>query len=297
MQTKQQIEQLLASAGVRPNHRLGQNFLIDLNLMQFLINTANIRPTDVVLEVGCGTGSFTEGLSKSATRVIAVEYDTTLAKIARRRLQNAPHVTIINTDILETKSKLNAQVVSALSEAMTTHPGRLLLIANLPYSISSPLIIDLITGAPGNIVCDEMYITVQHEVARRMVAPPGNKEYGTLSILTEATGRTKIIKKLKPNVFWPRPQVDSAMVTYHRQNNKIDEIKDMQTLRQVVSLFLGHRRKMLKACTKFAQGPLENVHNWPDIFDHACIDPHNRPEQLSAQNYIAIANLCHESLI
>ena len=296
MQTKQQIEQLLASAGVRPNRRLGQNFLIDLNLMQFLINAANINPTDVVLEVGCGTGSFTEGLSKAATRVIAVEYDTTLAKIAQRKLENAPHVTIINTDILETKSKLNAQVVAALTEAMTTHTGRLLLVANLPYSISSPLIIDLITAAPGNIVCDEMYITVQNEVAQRIVAPPGNKEYGTLSILTEATGQTKIIKKLKPNVFWPRPQVDSAMLTYHRQNNKISEIKDMQILRQVVSLFLGHRRKMLKACTKFAQAELANIHHWPEIFEHACIDSHQRPEQLSAQNYIAIANLCHESL-
>lgn len=297
MQTKQQIEQLLASAGVRPNRRLGQNFLIDLNLMQFLIDAANINPTDVVLEVGCGTGSFTEGLSQAATRVIAVEYDTTLAKIAQRKLENAPHVTIINTDILESKSKLNAQVVAALSEAMTTHTGRLLLVANLPYSISSPLIIDLITAAPGNIVCDEMYITVQNEVAQRIVAPPGSKEYGTLSILTEATGQTKIIKKLKPNVFWPRPQVDSAMLTYHRQNTKIDEIKDMEILRQLVSLFLGHRRKMLKACTKFAQPPLANIHHWAEIFEHSFIDPHKRPEQLSAQNYIAIANLCHESLV
>lgn len=297
MQTKQQIEQLLASAGVRPNHRLGQNFLIDLNLMQFLIDTAHIHPTDIVLEVGTGTGSFTEGLSLAATRVISVEYDKTLAKIAQRRLENAPHVTIINTDILQTKSKLNPQVVEEIQKATQTNPGRLLLIANLPYSISSPLIIDLITGGEGNITCDEMYITVQHEVAHRIVAQPHSKDYGTLSILMEATGQTKIIKKLKPNVFWPRPQVDSAMLTYKRQPEKIAEIKDMAMLRQVVALFLGHRRKMLKACTKFAQGTLKNVQNWPDIFENAQIDPHQRPEQLSPQNYIAIANLCYESLI
>ena len=297
MQTKQQIQQLLASAGVSPNHRLGQNFLIDLNLMRLLIDTAHIHHSDIVLEVGCGTGSFTEDLAKSAGRVIAVEYDPVLAGISSRLLAGLPNAVVVNADILESKNRLNSDVIAAIEQARNEFSGRLLLIANLPYSAGSSVMIDLITGGAGNVVCDAMYVTVQREVADRMIAPPGGKDYGTLSIIIAATGDAKMIRKLKPTVFWPRPQVDSAMVGYHRLAKKVDQIKDMALLREVIALFMGHRRKMLKACVRFAEGDLAQIHHWSDVFDRAFVEPHHRPEELSPENYVSIANLCRELLV
>jgi 16S rRNA (adenine1518-N6/adenine1519-N6)-dimethyltransferase len=297
MQTKQQIERLLASAGVAPNKRLGQHFLIDLNLMHLLIDAAHIHPSDVVLEVGCGTGSFTEALSEAAGRVIAVEYDPVLAKIARQQLEETYNVTLIQGDVLETKSQINHEVVTALQEAVAELGGKMLLVANLPYSVGSPVMIDLIVGGAGGLECDAMHVTVQREVADRMVADPGSSDYGMLSVLMAATGKAQMIRKLKPTVFWPRPEVDSAMVSYQRQPEKANEIKDIGLLKDVVSLFMGHRRKMLKACVKFAEGRLAEVHHWADIFERACAEPHRRPEELTAEIYISMANLCHEVIV
>ena len=293
MQTKQQIQQLLASAGVLPNKRFGQHFLIDLNLMRLLIDSACIGNNDIVLEVGCGTGSLTEALSERAGKTIAVELDTTLAKIAERELAKAKNVEIINTDILEAKNTISRTVARALELARKKHSGQVLLVANLPYNVASPVMVNLITGP---ITADGMYVTVQKEVAQRMTAPLGGKDYGTLSIFLSATGDVKTERVLKPTVFWPQPQVDSAMISFVRREEKVRRIRSMELFSEVVTLFMCHRRKMLKSSTKFTTGKLAEIHNWPEIFERCCIDPHNRPEQLSSEDYIAIANLCHEQL-
>ena len=293
MQTKQQIQQLLASAGVLPNKRFGQHFLIDLNLMRLLVDSAQINNNDIVLEVGCGTGSLTEALSEHAGKTIAVELDTTLAKIAERELAKAKNVEIINTDILEAKNTISRTVARALELARKKHSGQVLLVANLPYNVASPVMVNLITGP---ITADAMYVTVQKEVAQRMTAPLGGKDYGTLSIFLSATGDVKTERVLKPTVFWPQPQVDSAMISFVRREEKVRRIRSMELFSEVVNLFMRHRRKMLKSSTKFTAGKLAEIHNWPEIFERCCIDPHNRPEQLSSEDYIAIANLCHEQL-
>ena len=126
--------------------------------------------------------------------------------------------------------------------------------------------------------------------------PPGQKEYGTLSILMTAAGDVRIFRRLPASVFWPRPQVESAMVSFVRSPEKAAQIQDMDTFRQVISLFMSHRRKMLKACVKFADGPLAKIRHWGEIFDEAFVDPHHRPEELSAADYINIANLCREQM-
>ncbi len=293
MQTKQQIQQLLASAGVLPNKRFGQHFLIDLNLMRLLIDSAQITNNDIVLEVGCGTGSLTEALAERGGKIIAVELDGTLAKIAERELAKAKNVEIINTDILEAKNTISRTVTGALKLARKKYSGRVLLVANLPYSVASPVMLNLITGS---VKADSMYVTVQKEVAGRMTASPGSKDYGTLSIFLCATGDVKTLRVLKPIVFWPQPQVDSAMLSFVRNKGKASRIKSMELFSEVINLFMGHRRKMLKSCTKLAQGKLAEINNWPQIFEQSRIDPHKRPEQLSAEDYIAIANLCHERL-
>ena len=289
MQTKRQIQQLLASAGACPNKQLGQHFLIDLNLMRLFIDSADITDNDIVLEVGCGTGSLTEALAERAGTVIAVELDRTLAEIAKSQLAKAGNVKIINADALENKNTVNPAITDALALARKSRPGRILLIANLPYNIASPLILNLATG-PATVAA--MYVTVQKEVAERMTAAPGTGDYGTLSILLAATGDAGRIRVLKPAVFWPQPQVDSAMVGFVHNRAKSDRIRNMRLLGETIKLFMGHRRKTLSACTKFARGKLAEIGNWPEIFELCAIDPKHRPEQLAPEDYIAIANLC-----
>ena len=293
MQTKQDIEKLLAGAGTTPNRRLGQNFLIDLNLMRCLLDTAHIGNQDVVLEVGTGTGSFTEGIAALCGRVITVEYDDTLYAIAKKQLEKFDNVIQFNMDVLENKNTIHQEILDTIQETRQAYAGRLLLVANLPYNVGSCVMANLITGP---VTADAMYVTVQKEVADRMAATPNHDDYGTLSILMAATGHVHYLRKLPPTVFWPRPQVESAMVSYERNPVKIAEIHDMQTFREVIGLFMSHRRKMLRACVKFAENNLAGVRHWNDIFDEAFVDPHKRPEEITPIQYIAIANLCHEQV-
>jgi len=328
MQTKQQIQQLLASAGASVNKRLGQHFLIDLNLMRLLVESADIKNNDIVLEVGCGTGSLTEALADNAGYCLAIECDKALAKIAEKQLAKAKgsqprkiaagvpkNVRIINTDILETKSTISRTVIKAILDAryssrivnresriehresrIVNRESRLLLVANLPYSVAAPVILNLITGP---VTADSMYVTVQKEVAKRITARPAEKHYGALSILLAATGEVKTIRVLKPTVFWPRPKVDSAMLGFVRRKTKASRIKNMELFNNTVRLFMQHRRKMLKTITRFtihdSRFTIHDV-NWPKIFEQCSIDPTRRPDQLSVQNYIDIANLCSERL-
>lgn len=287
MQTKRQIQHLLSSAGVSPNRRLGQHFLIDLNLMRLLVDSADIRRDDIVLEVGCGTGSLTEALAEKAGKVIAVEVDRNLAAIAERQLAETNNVELINTDILEGKHTLSRTVIDAFARARRQCPGRVLLVANLPYNVASPVTMNLVTGPT---IADAMYVTVQKEVARRMTAGPASDDYGTLSILLAATGDVGTIRTLKPAVFWPRPQVDSAVVGFVRRPEKAKRIANMTLFTETVHFFMGHRRKTLMACTRLARERLAGFADWPEIFEQCRIDPKSRPEQLAAEDYIALAN-------
>ena len=287
MQTKHQIQQFLTAAGVSPKKRLGQHFLIDLNLLRLLVDRANISSSDVVLEVGCGTGSLTKALACKAGKVIAVEIDTALAEIAGRQLAEEKNVEIINEDVLENKSTINHDVIDSLKSAVKKCKGRVLLVANLPYNVASPVILNLLSTP---VVVDSMYVTIQREVAGRMLAAPGGREYGTLSIFLGAMGDVELLRVLRPAVFWPMPNVYSAMVCFNRREEKAGRIRNMNALRDIVNLFMGHRRKFLQSCTKFARGKLINVADWPEVFQQCSIDPTNRPERLSPQDYVALAN-------
>ena len=290
MQTKHEIEGLLAAAGVRPNKKLGQNFLIDLNLMRKLIAAAEIRRDDVVLEVGCGTGSFTEGLVEVAGFVVGVEFDKALAGIVKGRVAEAGNVEVINADVLESKNRLCGEVVAAVERAKAEFGGRVLLVANLPYGVAASVMANLIGG--GQLLADVMYVTVQREVAERMAAKAGGHRYGVMSILMDATGEAEILRVLPASVFWPRPKVESAMVRFVRDEGKAGRIVDMGLFREVVGLFMGHRRKMLKGCTKFAEGRLAAVSDWGAVFEACGIDGTVRAEVLGAEDYIAVANYC-----
>jgi len=292
MQTKRQIQELLSSAGVRPNKRLGQHFLIDKNLMRLLVEFADIQKDDVVLEVGCGTGSMTELLAERAGRTIAVELDRNLIEIAGRQLAEIETVELINADILESKHTLNHAITDALARARSQYSSRTLLVANLPYHVASPVMLNLVTGPT---IADAMYVTVQKEVAERMTAPPASGDYGVLSIFLHAAGDVKTIRTLKPTVFWPQPQVDSAMVGFVRNRAKAARIANMAVFSDIVHLFMGHRRKTLLACTKLAGGKLGAITNWDRMLEQCGIDPGLRPEKLRAEDCIALSNCAAKS--
>ncbi len=289
MHTKQDIQRLLTEAGTGPNRRLGQNFLIDLNLMRLFVEAAQLRAKDVVLEVGCGTGSLTLALAQQAAAVVVAEYDPILAGIAQAQLHECEHVKIIHTDILASKHHFHPKVLDALSQPLQHCGGRFLLVANLPYHVSCPVMLNLVQTSP---CADAMVVTVQKEVAERMVAGPGSRHYGILSILLAATGSTRILRTLKPSVFWPQPQVASAMVHYERDNDRAARIDRMETLVATVNLFMQHRRKMLKAAVKTTTGALTEK-DWAAAFKTEGIDPRVRPEHVTPAQFVSLANTVH----
>jgi len=309
MQTQRQIQELLAAAGVSPNRTLGQHFLVDLNLMRLLVDAAQIGPRDVVLEVGTGTGSLTEALAQQAGHVVTVELDPTLAGIAQSQLADAETVQIIKADVLSGKGTINPLVTEAVKQARARlgrigpigpmgpigpiEEPRILLVSNLPYDVASSVMINLVKGP---VTADAMFVTVQREVAERMAARPGNRDYGTLSIFLQATGQIEMLRRLKPSVFWPPPGVDSAMVRYVRDEGKSRRIRDMDLFGSVVSLFLGHRRKMLRACLKQAPPELGGRDLWQKIFAQHEIDPTRRPEELAPEQYVDLADSCYRLL-
>jgi 16S rRNA (adenine1518-N6/adenine1519-N6)-dimethyltransferase len=289
MQTKNEIRELLASVGVIPRRKYGQHFLIDLNLLRLVVEAADIKPEDVVLEVGCGTGSMTQALARRAGRVVAVEIDSILANLARSQLVDCDNVELVEADALSSKGALNPLVIEAIARARAQKSGRLLLVANLPYDVASPLMVNLVKGP---ILADAMVVTVQKEVADRMAAQPKGKDYGALSIFLGATGDVQTLRVLKPSVFWPPPGVDSAVVRFVRDEAKCRRIDQITRFSAVVSLFMGHRRKMLRACVKHAPEVLGDRDRWMGRFERCGIDPCWRPEALSPAQYVALANLC-----
>lgn len=287
MQTKQQIQQILASIGARPDKKLGQNFLIDINLIKFLLDKAEITKTDTVFEIGCGTGTLTEGIAAAAGAVVVVEYDKLLSIAVKDAFREMENVTIINGDALHGKNAINTEAAALIEKNHKSLGGRFLLVANLPYNIAASAMMNLVVGHP---IADAMYVTVQKEVAVRMAASPGDELYGILSVVMGACGTVRILRKLPPNVFWPAPAVDSAMVEYVRDEQKAAGINDMEIFRAVVSLFMGHRRKMLQACTKFADGRLAGVKDWANVFEAASIEPRLRAETLTPRQFTELAN-------
>ncbi|HOA72745.1 MAG TPA: 16S rRNA (adenine(1518)-N(6)/adenine(1519)-N(6))-dimethyltransferase RsmA [Phycisphaerae bacterium] len=285
-QTRRQIEALLNGAGIRPLKRFGQNFLIDGNLIRKLVQAAEIRPDDVVLEVGPGTGTLTEELLAVAGHVVAVEIDKGLAGICRDRFGGNDRFTLLHTDVLECKSRIAAAVLETLHDRQQRLGGRMMLVANLPYQAATPLIVDLLLGRdPVSPLC----FTVQAEVADRLLATAGGKDYGPISIYAQALADSRRIARLGPQSFWPAPQVDSAMVRLDVRADQTVELK--ASLARVVHACFLHRRKTLKWSLR-------------QFLDDAALarvaadgrwDLEARPEQLTVGQWVDLAGFLVES--
>jgi len=236
-QTLTEIKSLLAAHGLRPKHRLGQNFLHDGNQMRRILDAAAITSGDVVLEVGPGTGALTERLLEADAHVIAVEIDTDLEPVLTQRFTPiGDRFQLIVGDILAGKHVLNPTVIDALRE----RPFKL--IANLPYNIASPLLVNLAVDMPR---WQSGIVMVQREVADRLVASPGTRDYGPISVMMQAMCEVTRLFVVPPGCFWPSPKVDSAVVQLRRRDEPLT--LDAHRLATTVQRLFQQRRKQLGA--------------------------------------------------
>jgi 16S rRNA (adenine1518-N6/adenine1519-N6)-dimethyltransferase len=347
VQPLSEIKSLLASRGLAPRKSLGQNFLIDHNLIRKLADAAALQPGDTVLEVGPGTGALTEELLARACRVVAVELDKGLAALLRerfaaflsdpateRRSHAAPEgggaggsLALIEGDALDGPRGLNAAAAEILSP--TTFPPSSLrrsvapspprpftLVANLPYAAGTPLMLALLTHFPH---CRGQYVTIQREVADRLLAKPGTKDYGTLSIVAQAMAQIERIATLPPECFWPRPEVTSAMVAITPLAQPLTNNPEALT-RFAQELFSKRRKQLGSTLKSLAPPPTQDTgqrtQNPPPSTQHSALStsptstqhsalstsppapflwppgirPEMRAEELSVPDFIALAH-------
>jgi 16S rRNA (adenine1518-N6/adenine1519-N6)-dimethyltransferase len=278
-QTKSEIRALLAGAGLAPRERYGQNFLIDLNLMRKLVAAADVRPEDVILEVGAGTGSLTEILLDGGARVVAVEIDHGLQTLLRERLGNHPRLALVQADVLAGKHRLNPLVVRVLSERSPAPGGAYKLVANLPYQVATPLLMDLLYT---ELRFERLTCTIQKEVGERLVADPRTEAYGPVSVVCQTLAEIEVIAILPPSAFWPRPQVQSIMLTLRRRPADQVEVDDVPDFVRFVRQGFGQRRKMLRRILR----------DWDQLdalaaFSKAGVSPDSRPEELTPRAWRA----------
>ncbi|MHC5022809.1 MAG: 16S rRNA (adenine(1518)-N(6)/adenine(1519)-N(6))-dimethyltransferase RsmA [Planctomycetota bacterium] len=263
MQTLSEIRALLAERGLRPKHRLGQNFLHDKNQIRRLVEAAGVGPGDQVLEVGPGTGALTEALLDRGCSIVCCELDRDLAGILRDRL--ADRITLIVGDCLERGRALNADIARALGDRT------FVLVANLPYQVASPLMTCLLLDHP---TCAGQYVTIQKEVADRLTAPPGGREYGPLGIIIRAQADVHRIGTVSPSCFWPAPKVTSAMVAITPKPSP--GLDNAHAFARFITTLFSKRRKQLG--TIFGRDA-----DWPDG-----VTPDLRPQALAIEQLIEL---------
>jgi len=272
-------------AGIRPRTDLGQNFMIDLNLQRVLLETAEIGPDDVVLEVGTGTGGLTMQMAPLAAAVVSVEIDRDLYQLAGEELFQFPNVTLLHTDVLRSKSRLEPAVLETVQRQLDAGPGRRLkLVANLPYSIATPLISNLLDL---DVPPATMTVTVQKEVADRMVAAPGVKDYGALAVWVQCQCRAEIVRILAPTVFWPRPKVSSAFVQIALDEALRRRIPDRSFFHTFVRSMFCHRRKVLRSELLNSQKTLDKT-RIDALLARVGIQPTLRAEQLGPDEMLRL---------
>jgi len=243
-QTQSYLCDLFQCNRLHPKNKLGQNFLIDLNLVDFIVRSAELTRADLALEVGSGTGSLTAKLAEVAGSVLSVEIDPAFYALAMETAHGHGNVCFLNADALKNKNQMNPDVLASLAELKEKYrPQRVKLVANLPYAVATPVITNLLIAG---VALDRMVVTVQWEIAQKLIARPSTKDYGALAVLVQSLANVEILRRLPPTVFWPRPQVESGIVRIHPNAEKRQQIADVQRFRFFLRDLYSHRRKNLR---------------------------------------------------
>jgi len=281
-------------AGIRPDTRHGQNFLVDLNLLNVLAETAQLTADDVVLEVGTGTGSLTALLAQSAAHVVTVEIDEALHQLACESLADLNNVTMLHQDVLRNKNNLHPNVLLAIEDQLRDTPAsRIKLVANLPYNVATPVISNLLAT---DLKPESLTVTIQKELADRMTAIPGTKDYSALSIWIQCQCEVNVVRVMPPTCFWPRPKVNSAIIHIEPKAELRDRIPHRDLFHSFIRSMFFHRRKLLRRVLLSAyKGQLAK----PDVDDILRIlgwSAETRAEQLPIDEMLQLFSTVREKL-
>lgn len=265
--TRAALTKILSDQGLSPSRALGQNFVVDPNTVRRIARLAAVGPGDLVLEVGAGLGSLTLALAETGAEVVALEVDRHLIGALREVVE--PHgVRVVHADALE------ADVGAILGGR------RAVVVANLPYNVATPLTLGLLERAPS---VARMLVMVQREVAERLAAGPGEEAFGAVSLRVAYFATARVVGRVGPTVFLPRPRVESALVEIVRRDAvAVDPARvSEEDLFLVVRTAFAQRRKMLR----------RSLADWasPGVFERAGVDPTRRPEELGLEEFAALA--------
>lgn len=274
----QVTQHILNRFKLRADKKLGQNFLIDENVVRQIVEAAELSEADTVLEVGPGIGTLTQGLAESKAKVVAVELDTRLLPVLATTLEGYDNVRVVHGDIL----KVNImEEVGAPSFKVC---------ANLPYYITTPIIFALLEK---RLPMERLVAMVQKEVAERMAAQPGGKEYGALSVAIQYYTEPEIAFIVPPASFIPAPAVDSAVIVCKRREKPPVEVCDEVLFFRVVKAAFSLRRKMLSNSLKNMGIKGEQVAKWLEL---AGVDGKRRAETLSLEDFAKLTNSFNEAV-
>lgn len=257
---------------LRADKKLGQNFLIDENIVRNIVTAAELSDKDTVLEVGPGIGTLTQGLAESGASVVAVELDKRLLPVLDTTLEGYDNVRIVNGDILQ------------VDIMQTVGVDEFKVCANLPYYITTPIIFALLEK---RLPMERLVAMVQKEVAERMAAKPGGKDYGALSVAIQYYTEPEIAFIVPPSSFIPAPSVDSAVIVCKRREKPPVEVCDEALFFRVVKAAFSLRRKMLNNSLKNMGIKGEQVAKWLEL---AGVDGKRRAETLSLEDFAALTN-------
>jgi 16S rRNA (adenine1518-N6/adenine1519-N6)-dimethyltransferase len=293
-QTLSFLQQRFAEVGIEPRTRHGQNFLIDLNLVRLLVESAQLGPSDIVLEVGTGTGSLTGLLADRAAEVITVELDARMHQLASEELFGRQNVTLLLKDALRNKNHLDPELLALLAERLAARRGAALkLVANLPYNVATPIISNLLAcGTPPAT----MTVTIQKELAERITAEPGTKDYGALTIWIQSQCRAQLVRLLPPGVFWPRPKVTSAILHIERDDVRRAAIGDLEFMHSFVRALFTHRRKFLRSVLIAAHKETLGKAGVDAVLAELGLAPELRAEQLDVATILELSRTVQRHL-
>lgn len=252
--------------------RFGQNFLIDAHVLDKIIAAAGIGPEDTVLEIGPGIGTMTQALAEHAKKVVAVEIDDNLIPILKENLGEYDNIEIINNDVM----KVDIEAMGANK-----------VVANLPYYITTPIIMGLLES---KIPLDSITVMVQKEVAERMKAGAGTKDYGALSLAVQYYAEPYLVANVPQNCFMPRPNVGSAVIrlTLHRQPPV--DVKDEKLMFRIIRAAFNQRRKTLQNCLNHSDDLKFEKDNVAEILKKMNLNESIRGEALSLEQYAEFTN-------
>ena len=256
---------------------LGQNFLVDQSVPRDIVDGADVGPEDLVIEIGPGVGTLTAQILKIAKKVVAIELDDTLIPILTEELGEYPNFTLIHNDAL----KVNFDDIIGDEKSVK-------LVANLPYYVTTPIIVKLLKEKHK---FKSLTIMIQKEVAERMNAEPGNKDYGALTLLVQYYCNTKIVRKVPPACFIPRPKVDSIVIRLDKLDEPKVKVDNEKLFFDIIRNSFNMRRKTLWNGVK-SIGPAKE--KLEAAFEKAGVDPKRRGETLSIQEFAALANCINE---